>query len=88
MKTKLNKIYHRYFPEIMTGILAALLLITGLLIFGIYNGAAQRNKMQEGQDVLLHNDSVEKIKQDSALKGVAELRDLLNIKKHNGGSKK
>lgn len=88
MKTKLNKIYHRYFPEIMTGILAALLLITGLLIFGIYNGTAQRNKMQEGQDVLLHNDSVEKIKQDSALKGVVELRDLLNIKKHNGGSKK
>ena len=89
MKTKLNKIYHQYFSEIMTGILASLLIITGLLIFGIYNGTVQRNEMQEGQNILLKNDTVAiklrnefKVKQDKAL----ELMDLIN--KKDGGPTK
>lgn len=45
MKQHLNHIYHKYFPEIMTGILFSLLIITGLLIFGIYNGSHQRKTM-------------------------------------------
>lgn len=45
MKQHLNNIYHKYFPEIMTGILFSLLIITGLLIFGIYNGSHQRKTM-------------------------------------------
>lgn len=85
MKSKLNKIYQQYFPEIMTGILLSLLIITGLLIFGIHNGTAQRTDIQ----VLLRNDTDAikvskefKVKQDKAL----ELMDL--IKKQNGRSKK
>ena len=45
MKQHLNHIYHKYFPEIMTGILFSLLIITGLLVFGIYNGSHQRKTM-------------------------------------------
>lgn len=93
MKSKLNKIYHQYFPEIMTGILASLLIITGLLIFGIYNGTVQRNEMQQGQNILLKNDNVAmelrkefKVKQDKALKSSDELMDLM--KKQNGRSTK
>jgi|GEM_PF-5741921 len=88
MKTKLNIFYHKYFSEIMTGILCSLLIITCLLIFGIYNGTVQRNKMQQGQDVLLQNDSIAmktrtemKEKQDSALEKAKELSELLKRKK-------
>ena len=93
MKTKLNKIYQQYFSEIMTGILASLVIITGLLIFGIYKGTVQRNEMQEGQNILLNNDTVAiklrnefKVKQDKALKSSYELMDLM--KKQNGRSTK
>jgi len=85
MKTKLNKIYHQYFPEIITGVLLSLIIITGLMVFSIYSG----NEIQEGQQTLLQNDKTAmkmrkefKVKQDKAL----ELMDL--IKKENGGSKK
>lgn len=47
MKEKLNKIYHRFFPEIMTGILASLILIAGLLVFGIWNSTAQRENIRQ-----------------------------------------
>lgn len=88
MKTKLNFFYHKYFSEIMTGILVSLTIITILLIYGIYNGTVQRNKMQEGQDVLLQNDSIAmkmredfSKKQDSALESAGELRELIKKKK-------
>ena len=81
MKTKLNFFYHKYFSEIMTGILASLLVITILLIYGIYNGTTQRNKMQEGQEILLQNDSITMKMQDSALERAVELRDLIQKKK-------
>lgn len=58
------------------------------MIFGIYNGTVQRNKMQQGQDVLLQNDSIAmktrtemKEKQDSALEKAKELSELLKRKK-------
>lgn len=65
----------------MTGILASLLVITILLIYGIYNGTTQRNKMQEGQEILLQNDSITMKMQDSALERAVELRDLIQKKK-------
>lgn len=87
MKTKLNFFYHKYFSEIMTGILASLFIITVLIIYGIYNGTIQRNKMQEGQDILLQNDSISmkmsehfSKKQDSAIASAEELRDLIQKK--------
>jgi hypothetical protein len=87
MKTKLSFFYHKYFSEIMTGILASLFIITVLIIYGIYNGTTQRNKMQEGQDILLQNDSISmkmseefSKKQDSAIASAEELRDLIQKK--------
>lgn len=71
----------------MTGILASLFIITVLIIYGIYNGTIQRNKMQEGQDILLQNDSISmkmsehfSKKQDSAIASAEELRDLIQKK--------
>mgnify|MGYP003398001734 FL=1 len=42
MKTILTKFYNQYFPEIMTGILVSLFVITSLLVFGIFSSRSQR----------------------------------------------
>ncbi|TDX83997.1 hypothetical protein [Epilithonimonas xixisoli] len=88
MKTKLNKIYHRYFSEIMTGILASLLIITGLLIFGIWNSTNQRENIRQttqGKLDIIRNEQSEMrtdlmVKSDSIEISLREKLDNINKK--------
>ena len=58
MKDKIDFFYHKYFSEIMTGILFSLVVITILLVFGIYNGNVQREN-------IVNNGNLTNIKVDS-----------------------
>lgn len=70
MKKQLDNIYKRYFPEIMTGILVSLFLITGLLIFGIWNSTTQRENIRQ----------VTQDKLDSIKTGQVEMKQDLLVK--------
>ncbi|MBO6184216.1 MAG: hypothetical protein J6O88_05900 [Chryseobacterium sp.] len=76
MKKQLDNIYRRYFPEIMTGILVSLFVITGLLIFGIWNSTSQRESIRQvTQDKL---DSI-KTEQSEMKKNILEKSDSIQF---------
>lgn len=79
MKTKLNIFYHRFFVEIQIVVLALLVVIIGLLIFGIWNGSRQREVNKELIQQTLNSQRELRTVQDSTyLESAERLDQLLN----------